>query len=72
VGVAAVPIALYAVLNVTVWHRGGPTGGGIAGASNSTLPTGGVVTLQQTLDYTWQLYLPRLWFMHPYFRGYPL
>jgi 4-amino-4-deoxy-L-arabinose transferase-like glycosyltransferase len=70
---AAVPIAIYVVLNAAVWHRGGPTAGGIAGATNSALPTGGAVTLNQTLDYIWELYLPRLWFMHhTYFTEYPL
>jgi hypothetical protein len=70
---AAVPIAIYAVLNAAVWHRGGPTAGGIAGATNSALPTGGAVTLNETLDYIWELYLPRLWFMHhTYFPEYPL
>jgi hypothetical protein len=71
--VAVVPVALYAVLNVTAWHRGGLTAGGIAGATNSALPAGGVVTLRETLDYTWELYLPRLWFMHhAYFSSYPV
>jgi hypothetical protein len=71
--VAAVPVAIYAVLNAAVWHRGGPTAGGIAGATNSALPAGGAVTLHQTLDYIWELYLPRLPFMHhTYFPEYPL
>jgi len=70
---AAIPVALYALLNVTAWHRGSPTAGGVAGATNSTLVGGGVVTLRETLDYTWQLYLPRLWFMHhTYFASTPL
>jgi hypothetical protein len=73
VGLAALPVALYAVLNVAVWHRGGPTAGGVAGATNSARPGGGAVTLHETLDYTWELYLPRLWFMHhTYFTTYPL
>ncbi|HXW59664.1 MAG TPA: DUF2142 domain-containing protein, partial [Solirubrobacteraceae bacterium] len=73
VGVAAAPVALYALLNVAVWHRGGITAGGFAGATHSALPSGGAVTLRQTLDYTWELYLPRLWFMqHKYFTTYPL
>jgi 4-amino-4-deoxy-L-arabinose transferase-like glycosyltransferase len=73
VAVAAIPIALYALLNVVAWHRGSPTAGGVAGATNNALPGGGVVTLHETLDYTWQLYLPRLWFMHhTYFAEYPL
>jgi 4-amino-4-deoxy-L-arabinose transferase-like glycosyltransferase len=71
--VAAAPVALYALLNVTAWHRGSPTAGGIGGATSSTVAGGGVVTLQETLDYTWQLYLPRLWFMHhTYFATAPL
>jgi hypothetical protein len=55
---------LYALLNVTVWHRGGPTAGGIAVATTNTAAGGAPVTLPETLDYTWQLYLPRLPFMH--------
>ncbi len=71
--VAAVPVALYALLNVTVWHRGSPLAGGLAVASANALPRGGAVTLRETLDYTWELYLPRLWFMHhAYFTEYPL
>jgi Predicted membrane protein (DUF2142) len=71
--VAVAPIALYAFLNAAVWHRGGPTAGGITGATNSALPGGGAVTLRETLDYIWELYLPRLWFMHhAYFHEYPL
>jgi 4-amino-4-deoxy-L-arabinose transferase-like glycosyltransferase len=73
VGVVAVPFGLYALLNVVLWHRGGPLAGGIAGVTNSRLPAGHAVTLDQTLNYTWQLYLPRPWFLHPsYFSGYPL
>jgi hypothetical protein len=72
VAVAALPVALYAVLNVTAWHRGGPTAGGLSGVTASALPNGVDVTLPQTLAYTWQLYLPRLWFMHAYFHTYPL
>ncbi len=68
IGVAAaivvLPVLAYAVLNTTVWHRGGLTAGGFAGAATATLPTGHTVTLNETLDYIWQLYLPRLPFMH--------
>lgn len=69
IAIAVAPVALYAVLNVAVWHRGGgATAGGVAGATNSNLPGGGVVTWNETLDYIWQLYLPRLWFMnHAFF-----
>jgi 4-amino-4-deoxy-L-arabinose transferase-like glycosyltransferase len=70
--VAAFPYGIYALLNVYVWHRGGPTAGGIAAATNSALPTGTVVTLKETLDFIWELYLPPLWFMHHrYFATYP-
>ncbi len=73
VAVAFIPVLIYGVLNVTLWHRGTLTAGGVAGATNSSLPGGGAVTLRQTLDYTWELYLPRLWFMHhAYFTSYPL
>ncbi len=73
VAVAFLPVALYALLNVAVWHRGGITAGGLAGATNSALPGGGTITLHQTLDYTWQLYLPKLWFMnHTYFPEDPI
>jgi 4-amino-4-deoxy-L-arabinose transferase-like glycosyltransferase len=69
VAVAVAPVALYALLNAVVWHRGGPTAGGVAGATVSALPSGRVVTLHESLDYTWELYLPRLWFMHHAFLG---
>jgi 4-amino-4-deoxy-L-arabinose transferase-like glycosyltransferase len=62
--IALVPLGLYGLLNVTVWHRGSFLAGGTAGATLTNLPSGGVVTLRQTLDYIWQQYLPRLPFMH--------
>jgi hypothetical protein len=73
-GIALVPFVLYGVLNVTVWDRGSFLAGGTAGATFTTLPSGGgAVTLRQTLDYIWQQYLPRLPFMHrAYFHGAPL
>jgi hypothetical protein len=70
--VAAVPVAAYAILNATVWHRGGPTGGGFAGAATAPLPGNHVITLRQSIDYTWELFLPRLPFMnHVYFAYSP-
>lgn len=73
VALALIPMLVYGMLNALVWHRGGVTAGGVAGATNSALPGGGTVTLPETLDYTWELYLPRLWFMHhAYFGSYPL
>jgi hypothetical protein len=73
VTVAVAPVALYAVLNVAVWNRGGGlTAGGLA-ATNSHLTNGSTVTWHETLDYIWQLYLPRLWFMnHSFFPDYQL
>ena len=70
VAVAVAPIALYALLNVTVWDRGSPLAGGVSGAVTGRLTGGGSVTLAQSLDYTWELYLPKLPFMHhDYFPG---
>jgi 4-amino-4-deoxy-L-arabinose transferase-like glycosyltransferase len=69
---AAVPVALYAVLNVTAWHRGTPLAGGLAVATTTKVASGQVVTMKQSLDYIWELFLPRLPFMHhSYFPGYP-
>jgi len=71
--VAGAPVAAYAVLNATVWHRGGPTAGGFAGAATAALPGNGAISLRESLDYTWELYLPKLPFMnHAYFPYYPL
>ena len=52
--IVLVPVALYAELNVHVWHRGGLTAGGLAIASVNAAPSGQAVTLRQTLDYTWE------------------
>jgi Predicted membrane protein (DUF2142) len=71
--VALAPVLIYGLLNLTLWHRGTITAGGVAGATSSSLPSGGAITLRETLDYTWELYLPPLWFMHhAYFGSYPL
>jgi len=71
--VAAVPVAAYGALNATVWHRGGPTGGGFAGAATVAAPGQQAITLRDTLDYTWELVLPKLPFMnHAYFGYSPL
>jgi 4-amino-4-deoxy-L-arabinose transferase-like glycosyltransferase len=74
VAVAVVPVALYAVLNVTVWHRGSAAAGGLTIATARGVPGGGSITLRETIDYIWQAYLPRLPFMHHRFfsGGYPL
>jgi hypothetical protein len=71
--IVVIPVAAYAVLNATVWHRGGPTAGGFSGAATGALPAGHAVTLHETIDYIWQLYLPRLPFMnHNEFGSYPV
>ncbi|HTX33298.1 MAG TPA: DUF2142 domain-containing protein [Solirubrobacteraceae bacterium] len=71
---ALIPIVAYGILNLTAWHRGSFLAGGTAGAAGSALPSGQHVTLRESLDYIWELYLPRLPFMHrEYFPGgYPL
>ncbi|HET6870747.1 MAG TPA: DUF2142 domain-containing protein [Solirubrobacteraceae bacterium] len=67
-GVALLPVVLYAVLNVAVWHRSGGLSAGAVGAVSGKLQGGGGVTLRETLEYIWQFYLPRLPFMqHNFF-----
>jgi 4-amino-4-deoxy-L-arabinose transferase-like glycosyltransferase len=74
VAVVVAPVLLYVLLNVTVWHRGSPFAGGLAAATASRGTGPSATTWRATLDYTWELYLPRLWFMnHTYFpQYYPL
>ena len=74
VAVAAAPVLLYVLLNVTVWNRGSPLAGALVAVTNGT---GGAasasVTWPATLDYTWELFLPKLGFMnHVYFGQNPL
>ena len=72
IGVAVAPVALYALLNVTVWGRGSPLAGGLASVTSAPGPisTGGGVGWHATLDYAWELFFPRLPFMnHVYFPG---
>ncbi len=71
--VAGIPVVAYAILNATVWHRGGPTAGGFAGAATAALPGHRTISLRESLDYTWELYLPKLPFMnHAYFSYSPV
>jgi 4-amino-4-deoxy-L-arabinose transferase-like glycosyltransferase len=76
VGVAAAPVALYLLLNATVWSRGSALAGGLSGISNSVAAAGTPAgqSWHRIVDYAWELYLPRLPFMnHVYFpTGYPL
>jgi 4-amino-4-deoxy-L-arabinose transferase-like glycosyltransferase len=71
--IVVLPVVIYGVLNATVWHRGGITAGGLAGATSTSAQAAHTITLNESLDYIWQLYLPRLPFMHHRdFIGYPL
>jgi 4-amino-4-deoxy-L-arabinose transferase-like glycosyltransferase len=74
VAVAAAPVALYLVLNVTVWSRGGALAGGLSSVTAAAGSGATTITWHEIFDYTWQLYLPHLGFMnHNYFPGiYPL
>ena len=71
--IVAVPVALYALLNVEVWNR--PASGSSALGALAT--TGGVgsnqpKSLSGLASYIWQFYLPRLPFMTDDFAYYPL
>jgi 4-amino-4-deoxy-L-arabinose transferase-like glycosyltransferase len=74
VGVAAVPVGLYVLLNVTAWHRGSPLAGGLTSVTSGAGPVGYGTGWHAYADYAWELFLPRLPFMnHTYFiGGYPL
>jgi 4-amino-4-deoxy-L-arabinose transferase-like glycosyltransferase len=67
VATVAVPVALYALLNVTAWNRGGATGGGVTSATIAS----GAISIRERLSYIWQEALPRLPFMHDELPGYP-
>jgi len=64
--IVAVPVGLYALLNVTVWHRGGATAGGVTGATVAS----GAVGLRERLVHIWQELLPRLPGTHDALPGY--
>jgi 4-amino-4-deoxy-L-arabinose transferase-like glycosyltransferase len=71
--IVVLPVVAYGILNASVWHRGGITAGGLAGATSTSAQAAHTITLNESLDYIWQLYLPRLPFMHHReFLGYPL
>jgi len=70
--IVVIPALAYGILNTSVWHRGGVTAGGVAGATTSTNAPGQIINFRETLDYIWQLYLPRLPFMYREFSYYPL
>ena len=66
-GIVAVPVGLYALLNVAAWERGG---GATAGSVGTATVSSGVVSLRERLVYIWQEVLPALPFMHDAFIGY--
>jgi 4-amino-4-deoxy-L-arabinose transferase-like glycosyltransferase len=72
VGVAAAPVGLYVLLNVTVWGRGSPFAGGLASVTSGSGPLGtGSLGWHAIADYAWELFAPRLPFMnHVYFPSY--
>ena len=68
----AVAIAGYAALNKIAWDRG-LLGGGVETAANASVNRGTAdpINLREQVTYTWQLYLPRLPFMHDQFGYFP-
>lgn len=64
--IVALPVGLYALLNVAVWHRGGATGGGVTGATVSS----GAVGLRERLVHIWQELLPQIPGTHDALPGY--
>lgn len=72
VGLLGLAIAGYALLNSLAWDRA-LLGGGVENATNATVNAGGLptISLREQIGYTWQLYLPRLPFMHDQFSYFP-
>ena len=68
VAVASAPVLLYALLNVTVWNRGSALAGGLASVTASIAPATTSVRWHEIIDYTWEMFFPRLFFMnHTFF-----
>lgn len=65
IGLAAVPVVLYVLLNHVVWNRAAIPGGVGSVASNN----GHRFSFQEEVSHVWQLFLPRLW-MRPQFTLY--
>jgi hypothetical protein len=70
----ALAISSYAALNSIAWDR--PLlGGGVENAADASVNTGTAaahpINLREQLAYTWQLYLPRLPFLHDQFPYFP-
>ena len=71
VGAAALPVLLYVLANVTVLSRPSALNGALTTATSAAGTGSTAVTWHEILDYTWELYLPKLSFLnHAYFTGY--
>ena len=70
--VLALAVVGYAALNSIAWDRD-LLGGGVENAANASVNRGAAqpINLGEQLTYTWQLYLPRLPFMHEQFDYFP-
>lgn len=66
IALGGLPVAVYAVLNRTVWHRT-TIAGGLARVGSSTV--GLHFNRLEELSHIWQLFLPNLW-MTPQFPSY--
>ena len=73
VAVAAAPVAVYVVLNSTVWHRTIIGSGDVAGTQPGLIAQSPLSSdLHTEASYIWQLFLPRLPFMDNQIVGTPL
>ena len=70
VGVLAAAVVLFVGLNTLVWDR--PASGRVQVSATTAPANQRPITRREQLSYTWQLYLPRLPFMHDEFENYPL
>ena len=72
--IAAVPIAVYVAVNLSVWDRPALAGSlqGVAAAAGTAGEAATVGGWRQQLGYVWQLYLPKLPFMFDQFTYDPL
>ena len=72
VALLALAVGGYAALNKLAWDRAF-LGGGVENAANVSVNAGPAQTinLREQLGYTWQLYLPRLPFLHDQFAYFP-
>jgi 4-amino-4-deoxy-L-arabinose transferase-like glycosyltransferase len=67
VGLAVTPLAIYALLSASVWHRAVIVGG-VGGVAGET--AGRTFSFREEVSHVWQLFLPRLW-MRAQFTYYP-